>query len=134
MTQLSADVQGRLLEGYREQLRLYDQAVALVKTQEGGSDWLHQLHDLLSETAALDTAMADDKEQYRQLGVPAQALTALLEVVASRLVFLQENIAGATQRLQAKHDQMLPQIDELIQRRRMLAAYGKYGDRQSHVA
>ena len=138
MNQLPPEVQQRLVDGYRTQLRLYDEAVALA-SQAGAQDWAYQLNGKLRAIAELDAASADDRTLYRQVGPQPGELSALLEQVANRLDTLRQTIDREVQQLQERRDKMLPEIDEFIQRRRMFdayskAAYGKIGDRHPHVA
>jgi hypothetical protein len=57
-----------------------------------------------------------------------------LERLAARLAELAAAVQLHVADLEARKEQLLPEIDAFIQKRRMLQAYGKYGDRQSHVA
>jgi hypothetical protein len=136
MTPLPPDVQRRLVEGYREQLRLYDQAAAIFDRANtpAEKDWADELNILLSTVTQLDAAMADDKSAWHHFGPRPGEVSALVDQVAHRLTSLAQSIDRHVRVLQERRDKMLPEIDEFIQRRRMLEAYGKYGDRHPHVA
>ncbi len=134
MTPSPPDVQARLVKGYRDQLRLYDQAALIVDQANAQAEWAYELNDLLREIAHLDAAMADDKSAWRRLGPRPGEVSVLVEQVAHRLTSLAQSINHHVRVLQERRDKMMPEIDEFIQRRRMLEAYGKYGDRHPHVA
>ncbi len=79
---MTPDVQQRLLEGYREQLRLYDQAAAIIDQTNTQTDWANGLNDLLAEIARLDAAMADDKVAWRRFGPRPGEVSELIEQIA----------------------------------------------------
>ena len=126
----------RLLEGYRAQLTLYDQAMSLITAPPGDKqDWAEDLHGLLGELAQRDREMAADKAEWRQSNDEANGeLTTLITEVAQRITNLSAVINQRMSELQSRRDQLVPEVDEFIRRRRMIEAYGKYGDRQTHVA
>jgi hypothetical protein len=134
MSPLPPEVQQRLLEGYREQLRLYDQAATIVDQANAPADWAFDLNGLLAEIAQLDVGMADDKLAWRRSGPRPGEVSALVDQIARQLTSLAQSINRHVSLLQERRDKMLPEIDEFIQRRRMLEAYGKYGERHPHVA
>ena len=94
---------------------------------------VHELDSVLAHVAALEADMADDKEAWRRSGQqPGPELHALLERLAERLGTLAARVNRYVADLEARKTRLMPEIDELIQSRRMLQAYGKYGGRQAH--
>jgi hypothetical protein len=129
------ELEQRLLRGYQEQLRQYDRVAVLAPGWLPADDsWAHELNLVLKDVAALDAAMADDKEAWRRSERrPGSELGALLERLAEKLGTMAAGINRHVADIEARKDRLLPQIDELIQKRRMLRAYGQYGDRHSHA-
>ena len=130
----------RLLQVYQEQLRHYDRALAILD-DPGRVDsdlptaWVEALDAVLRNVTALDDATMNDKAAWRRAGLhPGPALRVLLDQVAQRIATLTVAVQQRVADLQASKQQLLPAIDTFIQKRRMLQAYGNYGDRQSHVA
>ena len=133
MTNLVGALEERLRQGYQQQLILYDQALVIV--EERGPDWAHALGTILEKVTLLDATMTGDKTAWRGSAVQAgPELSVLLDQVKQRIARLAECIHCDITDLQARQQQLLPEIDDLIRRRRMLEAYGTYGDRPSHVA
>jgi hypothetical protein len=128
----------RLLRAFREQLRHYDRALAIVEPQgHGAADpgWVLNLNAVLREVEMADTAMTADKTAWRRAGqIPGTELKTLVDCLADRLRTLAEFIQRHVADIQARKEQLLPEVDGFIQQRRMLEAYGKYGDRQTDVA
>jgi hypothetical protein len=129
----------RLLRRYREQLRHYDRVAAwdergLTDGVPADNNWVHDLHAVLADVAALDAVMADDKEAWRRSGQrPSPELAALLERLAERIAGLAARVNRHAADLEAHRNRLVPELDELIQNRRMLQAYGQYGERQAHA-
>jgi predicted trehalose synthase len=138
MSEPAEMLEQRLVQGYRAQLRLYDQALAVVdqETTPGQSGhWAGALNDILKRIASLDAALADDKSAWRQGGRPPGAeLDTVLERIAGRLAMLAQIVQGQVAEFEARKARLLPEMDAFIQQRRMLDAYGTYGDRHPHVA
>jgi hypothetical protein len=130
-----AELEQRLLRGYQEQLRQYDRVTVLAGQGPPADDsWAHELNLVLNDVAALDVAMAPDKEAWRRLQRrPGSELSALLERLAEKLGTMAAGVNRHVADIEARKDRLLPQIDELIQKRRMLRAYGQYGDRHAHA-
>jgi hypothetical protein len=128
----------RLSQGYREQLRLYDQALDLVAQDTSppvSGHWAGKLDGILQAIAALDAAFADDKSAWRLAGhQPGPELSALLDRIASRLAMLAQIVQGQVAEYEARKARLLPEMDAFIQQRRMLNAYGTYGDSHPHAA
>jgi hypothetical protein len=131
----------RILQGYLAQLPHYDRAAAILGRQGHGEGdpvnhaWAHDLATVLNDVTALDAAMRDDKEAWRRSGEqPGPELAAVLDRLAARIGELAVRIDRHVADLEARKLRLLPEIDTFIQKRRMLQAYGKYGDRQTHVA
>jgi hypothetical protein len=141
MTAFPAALEERLLRGYQDQLPHYDRAATLLERHAGGpnaaasDDWAHELRAALADVASLDAAMADDKIAWRLAEQhPGPELQAVLERVAASLATLAAGVQRHVADLEARRAQLVPEIDDFIQKRRMLQAYGKYGDRPAHVA
>jgi hypothetical protein len=141
MTATLAALELRLLRGYQEQVLLYDRAASVLGRHECNADskedgnWAHELHAILRDVTGLDASMADDKTAWRQVErPPGPELRAVLERVAASIGTLASGIQRHVADLEARRTQLLPEIDDFIQKRRMLQAYGKYGDRPAHVA
>jgi predicted trehalose synthase len=131
-------LQQRLSQGYREQLRLYDQALDLV-TQDtvppASGHWAGELDGILKAIAAVDAALADDKSAWRQGShQPCPEFSAVLDKIASRLAMLAQIVQGQVAEYEARKLRLLPEMDAFIQQRRMLNAYGTYGDSHPHAA
>lgn len=140
MTAPSDALEERLLQAYREQLRRYDQALALVSQESAPSEigtghWASELDAILQSIAALDAPRAEDKEFWRECKrVPGVQLAALLDQIAGRLAMLGQIVKGQEAEFAARKARLLPEMDAFIQQRRMLSAYGSHGDRHPHVA
>ena len=136
MTAQEDPLEQRLVHAYREQLRLYDQAVALTEHETApGNHWIGGLDPILQAIAAVDKGITEDKSAWRQAGLqPGPEFSGLLDRIAGRLAMLAQIVQGQVAELEARKEQMLPEMDAFIQQRRMLSAYGTYGDRHAHVA
>jgi hypothetical protein len=141
MTTSSAALEERLLRGYQDQLPHYDRAATILERYPGNpngatsDNWVHELRAALADVASLDAAMANDKSAWRLAEQqPGPELRAVLERVAASLATLAAGVQRHVAVLEARRAQLLPEIDDFIQKRRMLQAYGKYGDRPAHVA
>ncbi len=90
---------------------------------------------ILKTIAALDAGITDEKSAWRQAGRhPGAELGGLLDRIAGRLAMLAQIVQGQVAEFEARKGQLLPEMDAFIQQRRMLSAYGTYGDRHAHVA
>ncbi|HWY87178.1 MAG TPA: hypothetical protein VNX28_10660 [Gemmataceae bacterium] len=141
MTAFPAALEERLLRGYQDQLPHYDRAATILERYAGNpnaaasDNWAHELRAALADVTRLDAAMAEDKSAWRLAELqPGPELRAVLERVAARLATLAAGVQRHVADLEARRAQLLPEIDDFIQKRRMLQAYGKYGDRPAHVA
>jgi hypothetical protein len=141
MTDELAALQQRLLQGYQEQVRHYDRAINILaqhprwETLLANNDWVHDLDAVLKQVTGLDAAMRDDKAAWlRSEQSPGAELSALLGRLAESIRTLADGVNALVGDVKARKEELLPEIDEFIQKRRMLQAYGKYGDRPSHVA
>jgi hypothetical protein len=136
MTAPTDTLEQRLLRGYQEQLRLYDQALAVVDQETGvSSHWAGALDILMKTISTLDAALAEDKAAWRQGGrQPGPELSALLDRIAGRLAMLGQIVQGQVAEFEARKARLVPEMDAFIQQRRMLNAYGTYGDRHPHAA
>ena len=130
MTGLAA-LERRLVDAYREQLRHYDRAVDILRQAPNGSGdgaWVEDLHAVLAQLSASDVPLSEDKAAWRQSGrQPGPELRALWERLAARINTLEAGVARHMANIEAGKKQLLPAIDTLIQKRRMLQAYGKHG-------
>jgi hypothetical protein len=130
-----AELEQRLVRGYQEQLRRYDRAAALVaQGLPAANGWADELNRVLKDVAALDAAMGDDKAAWYRLGRrPGPELSTLLGRLAEKLGTMVGGINRHVVDIESRKDRLVPEIDALIQKRRMLRAYGQYGDRHSHA-
>lgn len=128
---MSASLEERLLAGYSEQLRRYDRAAALldeVPSQgaetSGAEPWAHALHALLQEAAAIAATMAADVASWRQARCrPGPELHSVLERLGRRVQGLSRSIDQRIDGLRARQQQLVPEMDAVIDKRRMLRAY-----------
>jgi hypothetical protein len=127
------DLEQRLIRGYREQLQHYNRAIAIVEqaARKAATDgarlpWLHDLNAVLSEISALDAALTEERSVWRFGGrSPGDELRGLLDGVAERIRTLATHVDLQMQELQTRRQNLMPEMDEFIQQRRMLHAYGK---------
>ena len=123
MTDHFIALEQRLIEGYQAQLRHYDRALAIVARS---NESVHDLNAILHDIAALDAALAEDKTVWRFSGCqPGPQLREALNCVADRIRMLSALVDRRFIELQASRRALMPQVDECIQQRRMLHAYGK---------
>jgi hypothetical protein len=129
MTAALVALENRLLGAFQEQLRHYDRALSIVEqSARASNDWVHALNAALQDIISLDAGMAHDKLAWRQSGrSPGKELAAVLDLLAQRIRLLSESIDRQVAELQARKQQLLPEIDGFIKERRMLQAYGKRG-------
>ncbi len=144
---MTATLEERLLQGYRAQLGHYDRAAHILEEanefarQQGETSdperqrgensgkslpmqWTHTLHAALQEAVALDAAMAQDVAAWRASGrSPAGPLQEILERLAQRLRTLSETINQKVSDTRTQQLGLVAEIDEFIQKRRMLRAY-----------
>jgi hypothetical protein len=125
-----AALQQRLILGYQAQLQHYDRAIRIVAQPTPGADQgatcLHDLNAVLREISALDAALAEDKAVWRSSGYrPGPPLRDILDRVTARIRELSAIIDRRVAVLEARKQALLPEVDECIQQRRMLHAYGK---------
>jgi hypothetical protein len=123
MTDNFMNVEQRLLNGYAAQLGLYDRALGMAAPS---NESVHDLNAILKEIAALDADLAEDKAVWRFSGYqPGPQLREVLDRVAERIRMLSAAVDRRFVELQASRQALMPQVDECIQQRRMLSAYGK---------
>ena len=97
MTSAVGALEQRLLQDYEVQLRHYERALAILAQEPAAvithDGWVHDLHKVLHDLAALDRAMKDDKRAWRSSGkTPGAELSALLKRLAERIRMLAEGI------------------------------------------
>ena len=139
MTASLQTLEQRLVQGYQEQLRHYDQALAIVNQETPPTiamgHWAHDLDAVLKNVGTIDAALAEDKSAWRRSGgQPGPELAALVDQLANRLGMLAQIVKGQVAEFEARKEQLMPEMDAFIQQRRMLHAYGTFGDRYAHVA
>ena len=137
MTASIQALEQRLVQAYQEQLRHYDQALAITEAPSVQptltGHWVGDLDAVLKSVSTLDAALAEDKAAWRQSGQQAgPQMSALLDQLASRLGMLAQIVKGQVAEFEARREQLMPEMDAFIQQRRMLSAYGTYGDRHAH--
>jgi hypothetical protein len=124
MTDLGA-IEQRLIQGYQAQTLLYVRALALA----GATDavlWVEDLNTILRDIAALDGALVEDKAAWRLSGrEPGPQLRQVLDYLTERIRTLAVLVDRRVVDLQTRKQALLPEVDECIQQRRMLHAYGK---------
>ena len=87
---------------------------------------VHDLNAILHDIAALDADLAEDKAVWRFSGCqPGPQLREVLDRVADRIRALSSIVDRRFAELQASKQALMPEVDEHIQQRRMLHAYGK---------
>jgi len=123
----------RLATAYAEQASHYDCALRILDCQnltndgEGDESWVFELQSALNEVSAIDTALAEDKLAWQQSAqAPGPHLRSILDGLAKRIRVLAEHVDGRVAHLNAKRRQMMPEIDDFIQQRRMLKAYDTF--------
>jgi hypothetical protein len=138
MTAVIHELEPPLIGNYQKQLPLYQRALAIAERQEtgalavAGNDWVRGLNCALEEIASLDAALAADKNAWRLSGQqPGPELSALLMRVAEYIKALSGAIDRHVAQIQERKEKLMPALDKFIQQRRMLEAYGSYGERQS---
>ncbi len=129
----------RLLVGYREQLALYDRALAILgqagANAGGQSALLDELHAVLVGLTKLDAALAPAKDAWRETsGASGDELRVLWQDIAARIDTLADGIGRQLEQLEARRIHLQPALDAVIQQRRMRTAYGRHGGRASHGA
>ncbi len=123
MTEHFIALEQRLIEGYHAQLQLYDRALDIVACTD---ESVHDLNAILHDIAAVDAELAEDKAVWRFSGYqPGPPLREVLAGVADRIRALSGIVDRRFVELQASKQALMPEVDECIQQRRMLHAYGK---------
>lgn len=120
----------RLIAGYRQQASHYEQALQMLEQRDtaalGEERWVTGLQVILQTVAELNARMADDKAGWGQAQrSPEAELRVVLDDVAARIRLLGERIDAAVADLVARKRRLLPEIDDFIRQRWMLAAYGR---------
>lgn len=126
MTALDADVERRLQENCERQLCHYDRALALVQKHAASTDdvWVNELTYILADVAELDAAVTADRQRWQHAGqAPGPALRHALARLAERIRNLGEHVDQHVRHLQARKLELLPELDQAVQERRMLQAY-----------
>jgi hypothetical protein len=118
----------RLLKGYQAQLELYDRAAEILdRACSGDADddhWAHAVHARLQDAAALDGSMAQDVAAWRESGrKPIGPLKDMIECLSQRIQSLSESIDRQVGEMRARQQGLTAEMDEFIQKRRMLQAY-----------
>jgi hypothetical protein len=134
MTEPPSALESRLIQAYAAQASCYERALEAVEQGEPtsrGEDWypwIPRLQTALNEAAAIDAAMAEDKQAWRQSGRSASApLRAVLDLLAEHLRVLAASIDGCVAVLSDRRRKMVPELDGFIQQRRMRHAYDQHG-------
>jgi hypothetical protein len=131
MTNAPTALEQRLTDAYAAQAKCYDLALSAVTCQKpedtSGYQWVMEMQTALNDVAALDAAMAEDKEAWRRAGRSAsEPLRAILETLAEHIRILSESLDERVARLTERRQQLLPELDAFIRQRRMLHAYDKF--------
>lgn len=132
MTRAPAELEKRLITGYRRQAERYALAQRIVEEQVddvfdpvASESWVNRLGSVLREVAALDADLAGDKDAWRKAGfVAGPELNALLELIAATIQHISQGIDRHLTTLMARRDRLLPEIDGFIRQRKMMQAYG----------
>jgi hypothetical protein len=130
MTDHFIALEQRLIESYHAQLQRYDRALDLVAQPAPEAarkdESVHDLNAILNDIAALDADLAEDKAVWRFSGCqPGPQLREVLDSVADRIRALAALVDRRFVELQSSKQALMPEVDECIQQRRMLHAYGK---------
>lgn len=126
MTQSTAHLEQLLCEGYREEIDLYTQAVALCDCHRTApvDGWLPQLVAQLDRVATVEARVATAKAEWQRLGQsPGRALADCLNRVAELLGALAAAVDGAIASLQARRQQLPAQLEALARSHRVQQAY-----------
>lgn len=124
-----AHLEAILCEGYREEIDLYTQAIALCEVQRAApqtpvESWLPLLLGLLDRVAAVEgriaAAKADWRRQDRSAGA---ALAGCLNRMAELLRTLAAAVDGVIAGLQARREQLPAQLEALARSQRVQQAY-----------
>jgi hypothetical protein len=119
MTDNFRDVEQRLINGFHAQLDMYDQALGLV-------DRAREMNAILDAIGALDNELAEDKAVWRFSERKAgPELSGVMAQLAERIQKLAALVDRRVDELQSSQRALLPEVDQCIQHRRMLHAYGK---------
>jgi hypothetical protein len=130
MTAAPDALEQRLTHAYEQQLRYYDRALALLDRQARSPEadscqWANELNGILKMVNDLDAGLEPEKAAWRQSGRhPGPRLRNLLELVGDRVKTLIGGVDCRVADLEARKARLLPDIDALIQKRRVLEAYG----------
>jgi hypothetical protein len=123
MTEPFIALEQRLIECYHAQLQHYDRALDIAAHT---GERVYDLNAILHDIAVLDSELAEDKAVWRFSGCqPGPQLREVLDGVADRIRTLAAIVERRFVELQASKQALTPEVDECIQQRRMLHAYGK---------
>jgi hypothetical protein len=132
------ELEATLCAAYREQAKLYTQALACCahepsagKLSTHADDWLPQLVEILARVAVIEGQLVTVKEAWQRQGRPTGAeLRTCLARVSDLLRPLAATINRAVAALEADRSMMMPRLEHVARLRRMQQAY----DRTSGVA
>ena len=125
MTHEITALEQRLIQGYLAQTPLYNRAIEMV-TSGKAQFRVEDLNAILHDIGNLDAALAKDKSAWHTSGrQPGPRLREALDGVTERIGSLAALVDRRVADLQARKKALLPDVDECIQQRRMLHAYGK---------
>lgn len=116
-------LENRLTASYREQLGSYERALRSAQSLADTAELLA----ILNALAVQDARIAEDKAAWRRLGrSPGNDLRQVVQQVASAIRALAEVVDRRIAEAQAQKQKLAPDMDGLIQQRRMLRAYGAH--------
>lgn len=121
----------RLIASYEKQIAAYRQALDLLERHVQGSavdleniEWTQKLNEILSETATLDAAIAQDKRDWQSAHRSASGrLRDTLTRLGDGIHSLIERINPLMRDLHDRRRQLTPDLDGLARQRQMIQAY-----------
>ena len=121
----------RLAKAYADQASHYGNALRTLERQQViakqtvmEENWVFELQRSLDEVSAIDVAMKEDKQAWQQSGrSPSILLSSILDKLAQQIRTLGDLIDERIAVLNKKRLQMMPEVDGIIQQRRILNAY-----------
>lgn len=115
-----AALEERLLANYRAQLGHYQRALQCAQEATDVAELLAVLNTLTE----LDRGLAEDKAAWKRLQrSPGPALREMLDQIAAAIQALTDCVDRRIAQTEARKRALLPDMDDVIQQRRMLQAY-----------
>ncbi len=129
MARAIEQLEAMLSDGYREEIALYTQALALCEGHAAAAplqvdSWLPTLMALLEQVAAVESRIATAKADWQRLGqAPGRMLAGYLGQLAALLPALGAAVERVIAAVQARRDQIPLELDALARSSRVRQAY-----------